>query len=116
LTFAPGDPITSAWGNTVPAFANSGDNGKKIQVGTSSAIIISGNNFVAGSSITFTTAFGSSPNVQATVDSTLGGTNGNYGVRVTTKSTTAVTFTVFRTDGSNAPGNQAVSFSWVAIG
>jgi hypothetical protein len=116
VTFAPGDPITSAWGNTVPVFANAGDNGKKIQVGTSSVTIPNGSNLAAGSAVTFATAFGSSPNVTATADATLGGVNGNFGVRITTKSTTSVTFTVYRTDGTNAGANQAVFFSWVAIG
>ena len=114
MTFAPGDPITSAWGNTVPVFANSGDNGKKIQSGTSSVVILSGANS-ASTGVTWTTAFGSTPVVVAMHQSASGGTAINGAVRITAKSTTAATFHVFRTDGTNAPGNQTEFFDWIAI-
>lgn len=115
MTFNPGDPVTASWGNTVPTFANSGDNGKKIQTGTASVTITSGTN-VGSTNVTWPTAFGSTPMVVAIHQSASGGTAINGAVRVTAKSTTAATFAVFRTDGTNAPSNQTEFFDWIAIG
>jgi len=99
----------------VLAVANATDLGKHVQMGTTTASIASGQN--AGSKVVaFTAGHATIPLVFAQHDTVAGGVNGNFGVRVTARTTGGFTATVYRTDGSNAPSAQTVGFSWISYG
>ena len=85
------------------------------QAGTSTGTIVTGQNSVSVA-VTFPTAFVAAPSAfTATYDSSLGGTVGNFGCRLSALSATGATVVVYRTDGTTSPGNQTVTFRWVAF-
>lgn len=84
------------------------------RTGTGSGTISTGSNNTTVV-ITFSPAFPQTPTVIPVYDSSLGGTPGNFGVRLTAVSASSATVTVYRTDGSTSPSNQGVTFRWAAF-
>lgn len=84
------------------------------RTGFGSGTITTGNNS-ANVVISFSPAFAQTPTVLTNYDASLGGTPGNFACRVTAVSASSVTVTVYRTDGTNSPSNQGVTFRWVAF-
>lgn len=82
--------------------------------GTGTGSIASGANLGTGT-ITFTGTYSTTPLVFVVQDSVVGGVVGNFSARVTARSTTAATVTVFRTDGTTASSAQTVGFAYHVV-
>lgn len=88
-----------------------------IQTGSGTVTISAGSVSGTSGSITYPIGYPVAPVVVVMIDSTVGGVAGNFGARIVTRTTSSFTVTIFRTDGTVAPGGGNVAgYTWVATG
>jgi len=116
VAISPATPLTKSWGGlaNIPTFANAGDSGKKIEMGSAS-LSLTGAIQEYSVNVTFPTAFAAAPKVTGNLVSTALTPASQFG-GVCCGAITATTMTMYIRP-LVTPGNpETIVLDWIAIG